>query len=106
MTIHLPADLQASVRRKVESGRYGDEAEVIREALAALDARDRDRLQALRAKIAEGVASHARGEGIAWTPELMDELEREAEAMYRRGEQPDPDVCPYAPGRLYRPCPT
>jgi putative addiction module CopG family antidote len=94
MTIRLPADLQASIRQKVESGRYGDEAEVIREALDALEARDRDHLQTLRAKIAEGFASLEGGEGIAWTPALMDELEREAEAMYRRGEQPDPDVCP------------
>jgi antitoxin ParD1/3/4 len=92
--MRIPADLQASIREKVESGRYGDEAEVIREALDALDLRDRDRLDRLRAKIAEGFEAIDRGEGIAWTPTLMDELEREAEEMYRQGKQPDPDVCP------------
>ena len=94
MTIHLPADLHASIREKVESGHYGDETEVVREALDALDARDRDRLQRLRAKVAEGFAAIERGEGIAWTPALMDELEREAEELYHQGEPPDPDVCP------------
>ena len=45
MTSHLPADVQASIRQKVESCRFGDEAEVMREALDALDARDRDRME-------------------------------------------------------------
>jgi hypothetical protein len=48
------------------------------------------RLDRLRAAIAEG----ERGEGVPWTPELMDQLRREAEEMRRRGEKPDPDVCP------------
>jgi hypothetical protein len=34
------------------------------------------------------------GEAIPWTPELMDEISREADEMYWRGEKPDPDVCP------------
>jgi hypothetical protein len=34
------------------------------------------------------------GEAIPWTPELMDEISREADEMYWRGEKPDPYVCP------------
>ena len=92
--MRLPPDLQASIREKVQSGRYGDEAAVVREALAALDLRDRERLDRLRAKVGEGFASIDRGDGIAWTPALMDELEREADALHRQGEQPVPDVSP------------
>ncbi len=92
MTLHLPADLHATIRQKVASGDYGDETAVIRAALAALTARDHDRLQALRAKLAEGLTAIERGEVVEWTPELMDELEREAEEMDRRGEPLDPDV--------------
>lgn len=52
-----------------------------------------------RGKIAEGFAAIECGEGIAWTPPLMDELERETDALYRRGKQPDPDVRPSSAGR-------
>lgn len=90
MPIHLPADVQASILQKVESGRYVDAAQVIREALDALEARDRDRLQRLRAKVADGFAAIDRGEGVAWTPGFMDELEREAEGRHRQGKQLTP----------------
>lgn len=49
-----------------------------------------DGLERLRAAIAKGEA----GEEISWTPGLMDEISREAEARRWRGEQPNPDVCP------------
>jgi hypothetical protein len=34
------------------------------------------------------------GEPLPWTPELMAQLSREADEMRRRGETPEPDVCP------------
>jgi hypothetical protein len=48
-------------------------------------------LRSLHAKIRFGLDS---GEPIEWTPELMDEIERESEERFRRGEQPSPDVGP------------
>jgi hypothetical protein len=48
------------------------------------------RLHRLRAAIAEG----EKGEGVPWTPKLMEQLWREADEMRRRGEKADPDVCP------------
>jgi putative addiction module CopG family antidote len=89
MTVQLPADLEASIQRKVASGRFGDEVEVIREALGALDAREHERFLRLRSLVRDGFES---GEGVELTPELMDEIQREAEEAFRRGEQPDPDV--------------
>lgn len=47
-------------------------------------------MQRLRAAIAKG----GEGEAPPWTPELMEQLSREADEMKRRGETPDPDVCP------------
>ena len=52
------------------------------------------RLRQLRAKLQIGIDELDRGEGVEWTPALMDQLSREADEMYRRGEKPDPDVCP------------
>ena len=92
MTVHMPANVAPSIRQQVASGRFGDEAEVVREALRLLEARER-RAQQLRDSVAEGLAAIERGEGIELTPDLMDEMEREAEALHRQGKQPKADVC-------------
>jgi antitoxin ParD1/3/4 len=93
MTMRFPADVEASIRQKVESGRFGTETDVVRAALQLLDAREQ-RLHQLRASIAEGFAAIERGEGIELTPEVMEEIDREADEMVRLGQEPDPDVRP------------
>lgn len=92
MSVQLDRASEALIREKVASGRYRDSAAVIREALAALD--ERDRFQRLRDLVADGFASAERGELIELTPELMEELAREADEMDRLGQPPNPDVCP------------
>ena len=92
MAIQVPADLEAAIRQKVASGHYDDPAAVVRDALRALE--ERDRLRSLRASVAEGFAAIERGEGVELTPEVMAEIGREAEERFQRGEQPHPDVCP------------
>lgn len=93
MAIQVPADLEASIRERIEAGRYQDEAEVIRAALRSLDARD-EQVERLRVSIAEGLAAIERGEGHELTPELWDEIDREADERIRLGLLPHPDVCP------------
>jgi hypothetical protein len=53
--------------------------------------REHARFLQLQALVREGFESD---EAVELTPELMDEIEREAEAAYQRGEQPSPQVCP------------
>ena len=93
MIIHVTPEIEADIRQRVASGEYAGETEVLRMALRMLDGRER-RSQEIRASLAEAVASIGRGEGIEWTPELMDEIEREVEERMRRGDMPNPDVCP------------
>ncbi|MGE0256699.1 MAG: type II toxin-antitoxin system ParD family antitoxin [Alphaproteobacteria bacterium] len=60
MQVTLTPALEALIRRKVESGLYGDASDVVREALRLLAARDEAdavRLEALRRALAEGEAS-------------------------------------------------
>ncbi len=78
------------IRDKVEAGLYGSAEEAIATAVRLLDARDRA-VHDLRVKIQVGIDS---GEGVELTPALMNEIEREAEAAFHRGDQPHPDVCP------------
>ena len=93
MVIHVTPEIEADFRQRVESGQYADETAVVRTALRMLDAREQ-RLDEIRASLAEAAASFERGDGIELTPELMDEIEREVEERVRRGDMPNPDVCP------------
>lgn len=93
MAIRLPADVEAGIRQKVESGHFSDAAEVVREAMRLLDDQERQ-LASLREKLQIGLDQLDRGEGVEWTPELMEQLSQEADEMHRRGERPDPDVRP------------
>jgi antitoxin ParD1/3/4 len=93
MVIHITPEIEAGIRQRVESGEYADESEVLREALRMLNVRER-RVQEIRASIEEGLAELERGEGIELTPEVMEEISREADELIRLGVLPKPDVCP------------
>ena len=92
MSVTLTPKLEAMIRERVESGRYHDATEVIHEAMRRLE--EHERLEHLRALLEVGRQEELRGELITYTPELMDEIYREAEEMLLRGEEPNPDVCP------------
>jgi antitoxin ParD1/3/4 len=93
MVIQVSPDIEASIRERVESGAYEDATDVIRKALRALESREQ-RIREIRASIDEGIAAIERGEGREWTPELRDEINREADERIRLARLPDPDVCP------------
>ena len=93
MTIQLAADVEARILQKVERGDFPDPNQVVREAMNLLD-EQAHQIAALKAKLQVGIDQLDRGEGIEWTPELMDQLRQEAVERHRRGEKPHPDVCP------------
>lgn len=92
MNINLTPRLEAMIREKVDSGLYNNSSEVVREALRLLD--QEDKLKRLRAALAVGIEVADRGDVVEWTPQLMDEIWREAQVAHEAGEQRDPDVCP------------
>jgi antitoxin ParD1/3/4 len=92
MNVSLTPELEKMVRERVESGRYNNASEVVRDALRHLDSKDR--LDHLRALIQVGLDDVERGDVFEFTPELMREIEREADEAFLRGDVPDPDVCP------------
>ena len=89
MPIELSPQTEALIREKVEQGLYASADEAIAAAVRLLDEHDH-RVTRLR----EAIAAGEEGEALPWTPELMEQLTREAEEMHHRGETPDPDVCP------------
>lgn len=93
MVIHVTPEIEADIRQRIESGEYADESEVVRKALRTLQASE-ERIREIRASIEEGMAEIEDGGGYEWTPELMEEIRREADEMIRLGRLPKPDVCP------------
>jgi len=86
LSIALPADMALKIRRRVESGAYNSNSEVIREALRLLEAREDEReqrLAAIRAKINEA----------AEDPERIsaDDMRRHFEKLAAKAEQMRPE---------------
>ena len=92
MNVSLTPQLEQMVRDKVESGRYNNASEVVREALRIMaDHEERLLIRALRdAAIVEGIASLERGEGLELTNEGWDQIFAEGEARAKRGDPIDP----------------
>lgn len=86
MNIALPPELEQFVAERVASGRSPSAADVIQEALRLLQADEDEqglRLAALRADIAEGIASADRGElhsGEEVLAHLIEKWKKRAEA--------------------------
>jgi antitoxin ParD1/3/4 len=92
MNVSLTPELEAMIRQQVDSGRYNNASEVVREALRLLE--DHQRVQHLRSLLAVGLEQAQRGELVEFTPELVEDIARRAKERFLRGEEPDPDVCP------------
>ena len=99
ITIAEPS-VEERIRRHVDSGRFADEVQVVAEALDAMDLVERrrveydEKVEELRALIAEGDEDFERGDFVPWTPTLMSEILAEAIEANRRGEPIDDHVKP------------
>ena len=86
MNVSLTPELEKLVAEKVKSGRYNSASEVVREALRLLEEQDQLRalrLDEVRKKIAEGLQSLDRGEGIHGE-EAFAQLRKKSEARRRK----------------------
>ena len=93
MHVNLSAEMEIYIRNKVGSGFYGNATEVIRDAIRRMQAEE-ERISAFRAAVAKGDAQLARGESVAYTPELMDSLTQAALKEMHSGKPMDPDALP------------
>src|SRR5437660_2840589 len=86
MNVTLPPELKQFVSRKVESGQYPCESEVILEGLRLLrerDELDRIRLEALRKEIAIGIEQIERGEYTEYDEVSLKRLIEQVQARGR-----------------------
>ncbi len=81
MNVPIDEQSEAVIREGIANGRYANPTEMVREALRLLD--ERDRTQALLTELQIGLDQMERGELVDFTPELLDDLSRDAEARMR-----------------------
>ena len=93
MNVSLTPQLESLIRQKVDSGRYNNASEVVRQALRLLDAEEQQEAW-LRARITEAEEQVRRGGVLEMSAEAWDDLDRDVGARMSRGESPSPDVCP------------
>jgi len=89
LTITLPDHIQAYIERQIAEGRFDTEEAVIVDVFEHVigEYRWEDDPELLVA-----IAEADRGEGVPWTPELMDQLARDAIENSRRGHQVSDDI--------------
>ena len=93
MHVNLSPEMEGFIKAKVAGGSYGNATEVIRDAIRRLQDED-TRISAWKAAIAKGDAELDRGEGAAYSPQLMDSLADQATRSMHSGAAVDPDVLP------------
>jgi Arc/MetJ-type ribon-helix-helix transcriptional regulator len=82
MDVQLTSDQKAFARRAIECGRLHSEQDVVQEALALWEERERQRAE-FRLSLDDAKASLARGEGRVITQENMQQLASEVKERGR-----------------------
>jgi putative addiction module CopG family antidote len=85
VSIVIPPELETRLRTLVQRGRFRDTTEALGAAVRLLEEQDQ-RLDQLRAALRVAADQAAQGEVVDFTPELLEELSREAEERSRRRE--------------------
>ncbi len=93
MNIHFPAVDATYIKQKVDAGFYSNATELVRDAVRHMREADEQRL-ALLAAVQIGEEQITRGAYRVYTPELFEEIKRNAREKVKRGHQPNPDVLP------------
>jgi len=77
MSIRLTEQDEATIREKVETGRYRDAEEVVHTALRLLDNLEGE-IAWLNVELQRGIDQLDRGERVELTPELIEDMKRNA----------------------------
>lgn len=95
MTMHInfSPEMENYIKSKVASGFYGNASEVIRDAIRRMQSEE-ERLNAWKAAIAKGERQLDRGEGMLYTPALLEEITDRALALMHTDTPIRPDVLP------------
>lgn len=95
MTMHVnfSPEMEGFIKSKVASGFYGNATEVIRDAIRRMQAEE-GRIAAWQAALKKGNAQLDKGEGIAYTPDILNDITESAISAMHSAQPMDADVLP------------
>ncbi len=93
MHVNLSQEMENFIRKKVAGGFYGNATEVIRDAIRRMQAEE-SRTAIWQAAIMQGDAQLDRGEGIAWSAEVLESITEAAIGAMGSRTPINPDVLP------------
>jgi antitoxin ParD1/3/4 len=91
MHINLSPEMEQYIRSKVTGGFYGNATEVIRDAIRRMEAAERQ-IAAFQAAVAKGDAQLDRGEGVPYSPALLESMTNIALQELESDKPINPDV--------------
>ena len=93
MNINFPPVDDGYIKAKVESGYYSNATEMVRDAVRRMREQD-DQHGRLLAALELGERDIAEGRTVPYTPDLLNQIEREARTHAAHNRPPDPNVIP------------
>ena len=93
MHVNLSPEMEGFIKNKVSSGFYGNATEVIRDAIRRMQAEE-SRIAAWQDAIKLGDAQLDRGEGVAFTPDSLEDITQSAISAIHTKQPINPDVLP------------
>ncbi len=93
MHINLSIEMEGFIKSKVASGFYSNATEVIRDAIRRMQAEE-SRISAWQSAIKQGVDQLDRGEGIAYSPAVLENIAQSAIEAMHSGKPMDADILP------------
>ena len=93
MHVNLSPEMEGFIKNKVATGFYGNATEVIRDAIRRMQAED-GRVAAWQAAIKLGDDQLDRGEGMAYSADVLKDITQSAMGAMHSDKPMDPDVVP------------
>jgi len=93
MHVNLSPEMEGFIKNKVASGFYGNATEVIRDAIRRMQAEE-SRISAWQDAIKQGDAQLDRGEGVAVTPDTLNDITQSAISAMHTSQPISSDVLP------------
>jgi antitoxin ParD1/3/4 len=94
MNVMFPPVDESYIKAKIEDGFYSNATELVRDAVRRLREHDDQKYNHLMAALEVGEQAVREGRIRPYSPQVFEEIKRDARQHAAEGRKPNPDVCP------------